>query len=203
MGSVPRGAALTRGGAQAGDELYVSGTLGDAALALAARAGTAQLDFVDAAAVQARLDRPEPRVALGRALRGVASACMDVSDGLLGDLGHLCARSRVAAVVEWPALPCSPALQRQSPDLQQRCALAGGDDYELLFTAPARARRQVQAAARAAAVAVTRIGRIEACADGAAPGAVVVDAQGRPLPGRFASYDHFAASLPQAAHGTA
>jgi thiamine-monophosphate kinase len=190
MGTLPRGAALRRGGARAGDELYVSGTVGDAALALAARTGRAQLDFVDAAAVQSRLDRPTPRVALGQALRGVASACMDVSDGLLGDLGHLCTRSQVAAVVDWTAVPRSPALQRQPLELQQHCALAGGDDYELLFTAPPAQRRAVQAAARTAGVAVTRIGRIEPPGrDGAI--AQAVDAQGRPLPGRFASYDHF------------
>mgnify|MGYP002783862237 CR=1 FL=1 len=190
MGTLPRSAALTRGGARADDELYVSGTVGDAALALAARAGRATLDFVDAAAVQARLDRPTPRVALGQALRGVASACMDVSDGLLGDLGHLCTRSQVAAMVEWTVVPRSPALQRQPVELQQHCALAGGDDYELLFTAPPAQRRAVQAAARTAGVAVTRIGRIEPPGrDGAV--AQAVDAQGRPLPGRFASYDHF------------
>lgn len=191
LGEVPRGLAHTRAGARAGDELYVSGSVGEAGLALAARAGETTLDFVDAAAVQARLDRPEPRVALGVALRGVASSCMDVSDGLLGDLNHICARSQVGAQVDWSALPRAPALQRQPIELQQRCALAGGDDYELLFTAPPTQRHAVQAAARRAGVAVTRIGRIveAAVTQGRAQ---ALDADGRPLAGRFASYDHFA-----------
>lgn len=187
LGEVPVGAAHTRGGARSGDDLYVSGTLGDAALALAMRARTCVLDFVDAAAVQPRLDRPEPRVALGTALRGVASSCMDVSDGLVGDLSHICVRSQVGAKVNWPALPRSPALLRQPMEVQQRCALAGGDDYELLFTAPAAARRRVLAAAREAGVDVTRIGGI---VDGSA--VQVTDEQGRVLATPFAAYDHFA-----------
>ena len=189
LGEVPRGAAHSRAGARSGDDLYVSGALGDAALALAMRAGTCALDFVDAAAVQARLDRPEPRVTLGTALRGVATSCMDVSDGLLGDLAHICERSQVGAVVSWPAVPRSPALQRQPVEVQQRCALAGGDDYELLFTAAPAARRRVQAAAREAGVPVSRIGSI---VDGRA--VQVTDEHGRALATPYAAYDHFASS---------
>jgi len=191
IGEVPRGTAHTRGGAQPGDDLYVSNTVGDAALALAAQVRDAtdrpQLDFVDAAAVQARLDRPEPRIALGIALRGLATSCMDVSDGLLGDLHHVCERSRVGARVQWPAVPLSPALRRQPLPLQRRCALAGGDDYELLFTAAPVQRRRVLAAAQQAAVTVSRIGTVTA-----APGVQVVDEQGRALDGPFAAFDHFA-----------
>jgi len=188
LGEVPRGAALTRSGAQPGDELWVSSTVGDAALALAAATGRAvELDFVDAAAVQARLDRPEPRVALGQGLRGIATACIDVSDGLVGDLAHIGERSRVGARIEWAAVPRSPALRRQSAEVQQRCALAGGDDYELLFTAPAARRKSVLAAATQAGVGVARIGAITA-----ETGITVVDEHGRALGGAFAAYDHFA-----------
>lgn len=189
IGSVPRGTALTRGGARAGEDIYVSNSVGDAALALAAQAGTLDtaLDFVDAATVQTRLDRPEPRVALGQALRGIASACIDVSDGLVGDLTHIGERSNVGAQLDWAAVPRSPALRRQAAEVQQRCALAGGDDYELLFTAPAAARKRVQAAAAQAGVTVTRIGEITA-----QPGIAVIDEHGRALAGRFAAYDHFA-----------
>jgi thiamine-monophosphate kinase len=186
VGEVPRGAALTRGGACTGDDVYVSGCVGDAALALAAADGVS-LDFVDAAAVQARLDRPEPRVALGLALRGLASACIDVSDGLVGDLAHIGERSRVGLRIDWAAVPRSPALRRQRSELQQRCALAGGDDYELAFTAPPSQRRRVQAASAQAGVPVTRIGTVVG-----EPGVSVVDEQGRVLAGPFASFDHFA-----------
>jgi thiamine-monophosphate kinase len=188
IGEVPRGAALTRAGAQPGDDVYVSGTVGDAALALvAAGGGELQLDFVDAAAVQARLDRPEPRVALGQALRGIATACIDVSDGLLGDLTHVGERSGIGARIEWAAVPQSPALRRQRSEVRQRCALAGGDDYELLFAAPAAQRKRVQSAAAQAGVAVTRIGEVVS-----EPGVIVVDEHGRKLTGSFAAYDHFA-----------
>lgn len=191
LGEVPRGASHTRAGARVDDDIYVSSAVGDAALALAARAGETRLDFVDAAAAQARLDRPEPRVALGIALRGLATSCMDVSDGLLGDLQHICMRSGVGARVDWAAVPRSAALRRQSVALQQRCALAGGDDYELLFTAPAVRRRQVQAAAALAGVAVARIGAI--VAGGAAQ---AVDEHGRALPA-LAGYDHFTGAQPR------
>jgi thiamine-monophosphate kinase len=188
IGEAPRGAALTRGGAQPGDEVHVSNVVGDAALALAAAGGKLRgLDFVDAAAVQARLDRPEPRVTLGQALRGIATACIDVSDGLLGDLAHIGERSGVGACIEWSAVPLSPALRRQPVAIQQRCALAGGDDYELLFTAPAAARRRVQSAAAQAGVTVARIGTITA-----ESGLTVVDEHGRALTGAFTAFDHFA-----------
>jgi len=187
IGEAPRGRMLDRAGARAGDDLYVSGTLGDAALALAAARGQAALDFVDAAFVQARLDRPEPRVALGQALRGVAGACIDLSDGLAGDLAHVGRRSRIGARVDWRALPLSPALRRQRLELQQRCALAGGDDYELLFTAPPALRARVRQASAQAQVAVARIGEITSDTD-----IVLLDEHGRRLDGSFAGFDHFA-----------
>lgn len=156
-GFVAPGHALRRDAAQAGDDIWVSGTLGDAAAALAQwRAGAAIEPWL-----RARLDRPEPRVALGRALCGHAHACIDVSDGLLADLGHVCRASGVGARVEVDALPASEALAAAfAGDARRHVQAAGGDDYELCFTAPAEARDAVAATAAAAGVAVTRIGHI-------------------------------------------
>jgi len=159
LGEVETGTALTRAGARPGDDVYVSGTLGEAALALALRDDSVK-DVPDSVVRRAeqRLARPPARVALGRALRTVASSAIDVSDGLAQDLGHVAARSKVAVIVETAGLPTLPIA---SPD-PVRLALAGGDDYELAFTAPPAARAAVAEAARAAAVAISRVGRIEA-----------------------------------------
>ncbi len=156
-GFVEPGMALRRDGAQAGDDLWISGTPGDAAGALAQwRAGGA----IDAT-LRLRLDRPTPRVALGRALRGVATSCIDVSDGLLADLGHVCAASGVGAQVDIDALPVSDALRAEFDAEQRRVLQAtGGDDYELCFTAPADARDAVLQASATAGVLVSRIGRM-------------------------------------------
>ena len=186
MGEVPVGAALLRSGARAGDELYVSGTVGDARLALEVFRGIASLDGADFEQVREVMERPQPRIALGIALRGVASSAIDVSDGLLGDLGHILQRSAVAAVVEVDAVPRSQVLAAQPLELQRECTLAGGDDYELLFTAPPALADRGQAAARAAGVAATRIGRIEA-----GRGLRLVDREGRAVEHRFGSFDHF------------
>jgi thiamine-monophosphate kinase len=126
-------------------------------------------------------------VALGLALRGVASSAIDLSDGLAGDLGHILQRSGVGATVNVDALPRSAILAAQTLALQQECAVAGGDDYELLFTAPLAQHEAVLAAGRAAGVAVTCCGAIEA-----APGLRLVGADGRPLARSFQGYDHFA-----------
>jgi thiamine-monophosphate kinase len=186
VGTVPAGAYRSRAGASAGEELWVSGTLGDAALALLDRSGGAALDMADRPLVHARLDRPSPRVSLGVALRGVATACVDVSDGLVGDIGHIVERSGVSATVLWQQVPRSPALQRQPRALQMRCALAGGDDYEIVFTAPASRRAAVLAAARRTGTPVARIGTI---ADGR--DLSVLDEGGRPIDIPFRAYDHF------------
>ncbi|HQR78051.1 MAG TPA: thiamine-phosphate kinase, partial [Burkholderiaceae bacterium] len=135
LGDVPRGSALLRSGALAGDEIWVSGTLGDGALGLACRRGAVAADPAHAQAI-ARLERPEPRVGLGERLRGIASSAIDVSDGLAGDLGHILERSGVAAAVRWGAIPRSAALQRLPEDEQWLFCFSGGDDYELLFTGP-------------------------------------------------------------------
>jgi thiamine-monophosphate kinase len=187
MGEVPAGAALRRDGAQAGDEVWVSGTLGEAALAVAHRHGQLELPAQAVAHARERLDFPQPRVALGLGLRGVAHAMIDISDGLVADLGHICERSGVAAVVQWEAVPKPAVASRRGEDpLLRQCVLAGGDDYELCFTAPASRGRQVLDAASAAGVSVTRVGRIEAGAS-----VTVVDAAGHALQLERGGYDHF------------
>jgi thiamine-monophosphate kinase len=186
VGEVPRGQGLTRAGAQVGDDLWVSGELGDAALALATRAGNTSLDADDAAAVSARLELPAPRVSLGIALRAIATSCIDVSDGLIGDLGHVLTRSGVGAKLRWGAIPRSAALRRQPEEIQLRCALAGGDDYELAFTAPPARRTAVLAAAETARTPVTRVGVITEGRD-----LLVDDEVGARMDMPFKAYDHF------------
>lgn len=186
FGEVPAGQALLRSGARPGDELYVSGRLGDARLALEVFRGTVSLPGEAFERVRVAMECPQPRVALGLALRGVASSAIDLSDGLLGDLGHVLQRSGCGARLEVDAVPRSAELAAQPLALQRLCTLAGGDDYELLFTAPAAQRQAVAHAAQAAGVAVSRIGRIEP-----EPGLRLVDAQGQALPNTWTSFDHF------------
>ncbi|MFY7863549.1 thiamine-phosphate kinase [Roseateles sp.] len=189
MGEVPRGQALLRSGAKVGDDIYVSGaTLGDARLALEVFRGTAQLAGGDFEQVRRAMECPQPRVELGLALRGVAHSAIDVSDGLLGDLGHILKASGVGASLDVDALPRSSVLAAQDLALQRECGLAGGDDYELVFSAPSDAagRAAVAAAAVASETPVQRIGRIEA-----EPGVRLHDAAGRPLLAQFSSFDHF------------
>jgi thiamine-monophosphate kinase len=191
FGQVPPGQALLRSGARAGDEIWVSGQLGDARLALEVFRGNLELDGSAFEQVRHAMEQPQPRVALGMALRGLASAAIDLSDGLLGDLGHVLQRSGVAAVVNVDALPRSAVLAAQDPALQHLCVLAGGDDYELLFTAPALHHDAVQAAGRTAGVAVTRVGTVVPAGAGA-PALRVVDAQGQPVATPWRSFDRFA-----------
>lgn len=196
LGEVPAGQALLRRGAQPGDDLWVSGQLGDARLALLALQGQIALPAQALAAARLRLERPTPRVALGLALRGIASAALDVSDGLLGDLAHLLAASGLGADIELEQtskLIAARALFTGhdaifDADLLQQCTLAGGDDYELVFSAAPAQRAAVQQAAAGCGVAVTRIG----CTS-AAPGLRLRDAQGQCQRLRHASFDHFAA----------
>lgn len=199
FGEVPvvngKSQALLRSGARAGDDVYVSGTLGDARLALEALRGTVVLPAGVLAQARQRMEQPTPRVALGLALRGVATAAIDVSDGLLGDLGHILQASAVGATIDTSiAIGLIAACARPdwangiiSSERQLDFVLAGGDDYELAFTAPASARQAVQAAAQQAQTPVTRIGKIEAT-----PGLRLIDAQGRALTRSFPSFDHFA-----------
>ncbi len=188
LGEVEAGRALTRAGARPGDEIWVSGSLGGAALGLAHVQGVLGLTPAEAASCLERLHTPEPRVALGRALQGVASAGIDISDGLLADLGHILARSGVAAEVDFQRLPAHPAVAARLADpVARRCLLAGGDDYELCFTAPPHRAEAVGAAGRTAGVAVTCIGRVLAGA-----GLMLIGSDGMPLPSVERGYDHFA-----------
>jgi thiamine-monophosphate kinase len=190
LGEVAAGAAITRSGAQPGDDVYVSGALGAAALAVRALRGEASLAGAELARLRLRLELPEPRVALGRALVGIATAALDVSDGLTGDLQHILAASSCGASVALAALPLDPAVAQRLPGPQRAlavsCALAGGDDYELCFTAPPAARDRVQAVARNASVPCMRIGGIEREA-----GLRIVDEAGAIL-APPAAFDHFA-----------
>jgi thiamine-monophosphate kinase len=178
IGEVPPGMALERGGARAGDDIWVSGELGGAAL------GLVHPEIPEAAR---RLHAPEPRVELGERLRRLAHAAIDVSDGLAGDLAHILEASEVAATVQYELIPRSPAFKSlKDPGLEKDCVLSGGDDYELLFTAPREHRAELETLAAELKLALTRIGTIE---EGAARLAVL-DAQGRPLAHR-GGFDHF------------
>lgn len=189
IGEVPPDQALRRDGAQAGDDVWVSGVIGSAALALAYRQGRLFMEQIDAARVLPALYLPTPRVSLGIALRGIASSAIDISDGLLADLEHILQRSQVGATLEFTALPTLPVAQAYLHEkVAVDCVLAGGDDYELCFTAAPDKRDAVRSAAKTAGVAVTRIGQLLA-----APGLTVIDADGQPLPIEHTGYDHFAA----------
>ena len=195
FGEVPAGQALLRSGARTGDDIWVSGTLGEARLALDALRGQFALPANMLAHLRQRLERPTPRVALGLALRGVASSALDLSDGLLGDLGHILRASGVGACIDTSKTINLIAISARSisatgqfdADYLQQCTLAGGDDYELAFTAAPARRGAVAAAAQASGTAVARIGVVEG-----APGLRLIDAQGRPVAQRYASFDHFA-----------
>jgi thiamine-monophosphate kinase len=191
FGEIPPGQALRRDAARAGDDLWVSGTLGDARLALAAYRNELSLPQVLFDKAAKRMHAPSPRVELGMALRGIGHAAIDVSDGLCGDLGHILERSgnnaALGASIHVDKLPCGPALAQQDAELRMRFALAGGDDYELCFTAPPAAREAVLAAANSARIQVTRIGSIDT-----EPGCRFLDAQGGLLPLQLSSFDHFA-----------
>jgi len=214
FGEVPTGGALLRSGAKAGDDVWVSGTLGDARLALEVFRGTLSLPPEQFELARRRMEQPTPRVALGQALRGIASAAVDVSDGLIGDLGHVLKASGVGATLDADAavrlIAAGAALAGathgnddiagagSSADagvssatalrlaMLRTCALSGGDDYELVFTAPVTARSAVERAGQFAATPVTRIGQIDA-----PTGLRIVDSDGRPVVQSFSSFDHF------------
>ncbi|HEY6134292.1 MAG TPA: thiamine-phosphate kinase [Rubrivivax sp.] len=187
FGEVPPGRALLRSGARPGDELWVSGTLGDARLALEVLRGNAALDAAAFESARRAMELPQPRVALGLALRGLATSAIDLSDGLLGDLGHVLARSGVGARVALERLPRSAVLAAQPLRQQQECLLAGGDDYELLFSAPASLHDAVLQAARAAGTPVTPIGHLSA-----GSGVQVFAADGSAVDlAPYPAFDHF------------
>jgi len=218
MGEAPQGAALRRAGAQVGDDIWVSGTLGDAALALAHLQGQITLAAGEFATCAAALHQPTPRVALGLALRGVAHSAIDVSDGLLADLGHILECSIVGAEIQFDALPVSDVLRSlsgQDPSMSfprrressafikldsrlrgndgflkgvivQRCALAGGDDYELCFTASVARRAELERISTQLGLPLTRIGAIVAVS-----GCIVRAADGSVINMEESGYDHF------------
>lgn len=192
LGEVPRGQALRRDGARPGDDIWVSGTLGDAALALAALKRRIRLKPAELGRCAAKLHRPQPRIALGLALRGVAHSAIDISDGLLADLGHILERSSVAAEIELAALPVSNVLGRYLDRVAAcQALLAGGDDYELCFTAPRRTRERIVRIGRRARIALTRIGCIQVHPRGA-PRLIVRASDGTALqPAGAGGYDHF------------
>jgi thiamine-monophosphate kinase len=193
MGEVPAGKALRRDGAQVGDDVWVSGYLGEAAMALdmIADKRSRRLSKDERALLEKRLDTPTPRVALGMALRGIANSAIDLSDGLLADLGHICERSSVAAEIEWEAVPAMPVVRAYAQtDRGAAALLGGGDDYELCFTASKRRRAAVAAAAARARVRVTMIGRVVNRTRGAQP-VTVRDSVGEPMKLRIRGFDHF------------
>ena len=202
LGDVPvvggKSQALLRSGAQVGDDIYVSGNLGDARLALEVFRGHQQVPTAVFENARLRMEQPTPRVALGQALRGIANSAIDVSDGFLGDLKHVLKASGVGASIDtdiainllatrahptWATAAFDPKMD-DSKALQW--VLAGGDDYELVFTARAADRNRVAQAAQESATPVTRIGHIEA-----APGIRLVDGRGHSVDGHFPSFDHF------------
>ena len=160
MGELPAQMGLTRSGAKPGDDIWVSGNVGGACAALRHRLGEWTLPARLFPAAAARMDRPEARNALGTALLNVASACADISDGLAQDLGHIMERSGVAADILWDAVPKHPSLAALTPERQLQAAMNGGDDYELVFTAPSEKRGLVEQASISSLTPVTRIGRI-------------------------------------------
>ncbi|HEY1091671.1 MAG TPA: thiamine-phosphate kinase [Burkholderiaceae bacterium] len=186
MGEAPPGQALLRSGARVGDDVWVSGALGDARLALEVFRGALALAGAGFEQARRAMEMPQPRVALGQALRGVATSAIDVSDGFAGDLGHVLQRSGVGACVDVDALPCSALLSSQDIEIRRLCTLTGGDDYELVFTAPADALGAVLKASQIANTAVTRVGRIEA-----ERGLRLVDGQGGPIRSKLRGFDHF------------
>jgi thiamine-monophosphate kinase len=177
IGEVPPGMALERSRARPGDDIWVSGELGGAAL------GLVHPEIAEAAK---RLHMPEPRVELGERLRGLARAAIDISDGLAGDLGHIAERSQVAVIAEYERIPRPAVFEKlASPELERDCVLSGGDDYELAFTAPRAQRAEIESLAAELKLALTRIGTIEA-----GSGLSVLDARGEPIAHR-GGFDHF------------
>ena len=195
LGEIPRGRALLRSGARVGDDIYVSGTLGDARLALDALQGRIQLPPDILANVRLRLELPTPRIALGTALRAIATSAIDISDGLAGDLGHILKASGVGARIDAEitinliAACARIDWARGQFDTKKRLEMvfSGGDDYELAFTAPPAARPAVQTVSASSHTPVTRIGVIEM-----QPGLRLVDGGGNPVTTPFKSFDHFA-----------
>jgi thiamine-monophosphate kinase len=189
MGEVPRELALKRDAALAGDDIWLSGATGEAALALAHLKGRVKLEGAVREACLARLHTPEPRVALGSRLRGLARSAIDVSDGLLADLGHILEASGVGAELDWEKLPRAKAIAG-CPDkaLADDCLLAGGDDYELVFTAPTGKRGQIEALGKELGIPLALIGATVA----GDPVVSLRDARDKLVSSPHKGFDHFA-----------
>ena len=186
FGFVPEGTLTRRSGAKPGDLVFVSGTIGDAGAGLAVLKGEGHnISVAMRDELVGRYHLPEPRLALGQALRGIASASLDVSDGLIADLGHICETSHVRIVVEAPRIPLSHALHALWGDAFARAATCG-DDYEIAFTAPPEKRDAVLAAARASNTRVTEIGRVEM-----GKGVHLLDASGNEIAIERKGFTHF------------
>jgi thiamine-monophosphate kinase len=191
IGEVPAGRALRRDGARPGDDVWVSGTIGDAALALQSVRSRFGFTRRERRRLRKRLDTPEPRLELGIALRAIARSAIDVSDGLVADLGHICERSGVSAEVEFGRIPVSAVARRHLDRPAARAAvLAGGDDYELLFTAARSRRGEIRRLSDRLRLRLTLIGRIARPRRGS-PVVTVLDDRGRPLPLARTGYRHF------------
>jgi thiamine-monophosphate kinase len=195
LGHVPFGAAIKRSGANVGDDVWVSGTLGDARLALGALRSEWPLNQSSLEAVLPRMHEPQPRIALGMQLRGIASSALDVSDGLLGDLRHILNASQVNAEVLIDQLPISCTLAEQTEHLRRQCAANGGDDYELCFTVPTSKRMEVESLSTTL-LPLTRIGSISSASNGTEPLLILRDANGNQLTAAdsvrlMQSFDHF------------
>ena len=195
LGHVPIGTAIKRSGAKVGDDIWVSGSLGDARLALGALRSEWLLDQSSLEAVLPRMHEPKPRITLGIQLRGIASSALDVSDGLLGDLRHIINASQVNAEVLIDQLPISRTLAEQTAPLRRQCAANGGDDYELCFTAPKNKRVEIESLSTAL-LPLTRIGSITSASNGTEPTLILRDANGNLLTEADSmlltqSFDHF------------
>jgi len=160
LGTAPSGKAIRRSGAKAGDDIWVSGAVGDARLALAALRHEINLSHEDLLQIEGRMHQPTPRIELGQQLRGIASAALDISDGLLGDLQHILRQSQVDAEICLDQLPKSVTLQKQEQSIQNQFAACGGDDYEICFTAPSDRRNQIYSISKSLNLPLTLIGTI-------------------------------------------
>ena len=196
FGVVPRGQAIKRSGARVGDSIWVSGELGDARLALGCirKEWPLNLDAEEVNRINQRLHSPLPRVALGIALRGIATSALDISDGLLGDLCHILETSHVSAKINLDALPRSTVLRRQAQAIQYQCAASGGDDYELCFTANPDQHDKIASLSKELGLPLTCIGQITKAQDKSL--FILEDGEGIPLgpeksQALLRSFDHF------------
>ncbi len=190
IGEIAKGKALRRSGAKRGDDIWISGQLGDAALAILHEQQHIKLEPSELAKCLTALNLPVARVELGQRLIGLVHSAIDISDGLLADLGHILECSKVAAIIEMKEINCSAVLEKYLPQSQViNCLLAGGDDYELCFTAPKAKRGKIKALSQETGISLTRIGRIDT-----GEGLVVLDTTGNAITLETTGYDHFRAT---------